>query len=438
MKQTLAKSLQTKIKKKTAKIGIIGLGYVGLPLAHGFASKGFKVVGIDAVKERVGDINQSKCYIQDISATSFKKVIKSGKLKATQDYKVLSDVDVIIVCVPTPLNRFKDPDISHIVTVTKGITQRLTRGQLIILESTTYPGTTEEVILPALQKSKLKVGKDFFLCFSPERIDPGNPDFNTQNIPKVVGGVTSECGDLGVALYESVTSEAVKVSSPRTAEMAKLLENTFRIVNIGLVNELAQAAENLKVNIWEAIDAAKTKPFGYMAFYPGPGIGGHCIGVDPVYLSWKARLHGSDLHFIELARRINAEMPMHVVSQSVYALNRHLGKAISRSRVMVLGVSYKKDVADTRESPALDLLVHLKKLGAKISYHDPFVPELEHKKIKLKSTSISEANLKKQDLVILATNHTKFPYGKIVKCSKLIYDTRNELKKYTSKNIVRL
>jgi UDP-N-acetyl-D-glucosamine dehydrogenase len=431
--------LRKKIQAKKAKIAIIGLGYVGLPLACEFAKKGFRVIGIDVASERIHAIRDGSSYIPDIPSEDLNRLVKSGRLRAFADYQPLGEeVDAVIICVPTPLNRVKDPDISYIVAATNEIQNRLHAGELIILESTTYPGTTEEVILPSLEKSGLRVGKDFFLCFSPERIDPGNEQFKTHNIPKVVGGITPACTSLGTLLYGQIAKQVIPVSSSRTAEMTKLLENTFRIVNIGLVNELARAAENLNVNIWEAIDAAKTKPFGYMPFYPGPGIGGHCIGVDPIYLSWKARLHGYDLHFIELARRINAEMPRYVVSKAVYALNQHLGKAISRSRVMLLGVSYKKDVADTRESPALDILGELKHLGAAVSYHDPYVPQIRNEDLRLKSQPLSPAVLKKQDLVLITTNHSKFNYKKIVENSRLIFDTRNVLRHYTQSHIVRL
>jgi len=432
-------NLRKKILTKKAKIAIVGLGYVGLPLACEFAKKGFSVTGIDIDSRRVRSIQKGESYIDDIPSKELAALVQHGTLRASADYQPLEEgIDVVIICVPTPLNRVKDPDISYIVEATNEIQRWMHPGELVILESTTYPGTTDEVILPSLQKSGLKVGRDFFLCFSPERIDPGNPKFKTNNIPKVVGGITPACTRLAAALYSQITTEVVQVSSSRTAEMTKLLENTFRIVNIGLVNELARAAENLNVNVWEAIDAAKTKPFGYMPFYPGPGIGGHCIGVDPIYLSWKARLHGSDLHFIELARRINAEMPHYVVSKAVYALNRHLGKAISRSRVMLLGLSYKKDVADIRESPALDILGELQDLGATASYHDPYVPVIENGKVKMESQTLNRVNLKKQDLVIITTNHSKFDYPMIVRNSRLIFDTRNVLKAFTQKHIVRL
>ncbi|HXV27635.1 MAG TPA: nucleotide sugar dehydrogenase [bacterium] len=435
----IASTLKRKIKNKKAHIAVIGLGYVGLPLACEFAKKGFQVTGIDIDQPRIRALRKGESYIDDIPSKELKRLIKKGNLSASSDYESLGkNVDIVIICVPTPLNRVKDPDISFIVNAAQEIQKRLHAGELVILESTTYPGTTEEVILPSLEKSDLRIGKDFFLCFSPERIDPGNPLFKTHNIPKVVGGITPVCTELAELLYGQITNHVVAVSSSRTAEMTKLLENTFRIVNIGLINELARAAESLQVNIWEAVDAAKTKPFGYMPFYPGPGIGGHCIGVDPIYLSWKARVQGTDLHFIELARRINAEMPRYVASKAVYALNQHLGKAISRSRVMMLGITYKKDVCDTRESPALDIMQELMKLGARVCYHDPFVPFLENQTLRMKSQALDAKNLKRQDLVILTTNHSKFDYKLIAKYGRLIFDTRNVFRQFQQPNIVRL
>ncbi len=432
------KELALKISKSKAHIGIIGLGYVGLPLAAAFAGKGFQVTGIDLDPEKIKALQKGKSYIPDIPTPVIKNLVKSGKLKASTQTDILSDTDVVIVCVPTPLNRVKDPDISFIVSAADSICQNLHKGQLVVLESTTYPGTTEEVILPSLEKSGMKVGRDFFLCFSPERIDPGNPHFQTNNIPKVVGGVTAACTKLGAALYSKITVAVHPVSSTRAAEMAKLLENTFRIVNIGLINELARAASSLKVNIWEVIEAAKTKPFGFMPFYPGPGIGGHCIGIDPIYLSWKARIQGHDLHFIELARRINSEMPHYVVAQAANALNEYAHKAISRSKILVLGVSYKKNVPDTRESPSLDILHELQNQGAHVSFHDPYVTDLEHNGNKYKSVPLTKKVLSHQDLVILATDHSKLPYRFIIQHASLIYDTRNVLKNFQEKHIVRL
>jgi len=439
MKASLkSNELITKLKTKKAKIAVVGLGYVGLPLVCEFADRGFTAKGIDVDTQKILAIREGRSYIGDIEKHWLLKLVKSGKLSADNHFDFLAEADAIIICVPTPLNRAKDPDISFILAVTEEIKKRIRPGQLVVLESTTYPGTTEEVILPALQQSGLVCGRDFFLCFSPERVDPGNPHFKTRDIPKVVGGVTPFCTEVGKTLYSQVIKEVFTVSSSRTAEMTKLLENTFRIVNIGLINELARAADSLGVNIWEAVEAASTKPFGFMPFYPGPGIGGHCIGIDPLYLSWKARLHGEELHFIELARRMNAEMPRYVVTQAVYALNQKLGKAISRSKILLLGMSYKKDVSDIRESPSLDILHELKKLGAKVNYHDPHVPDFSEGGHRMKSTALTKAVLRGHDLVILTTNHTAFNKDMIAKNSRLIFDTRNFFKGMKLDNIVRL
>lgn len=427
-----------KIQLKKAKIAVIGLGYVGLPLVCEFADRGFTAKGIDVDTQKILAVRQGRSYIGDIETSWLKKLVKNGKLSADNHFDFLSEADAIIICVPTPLNRAKDPDISFILSVTEEIKKRIRPGQLVVLESTTYPGTTEEVILPALQQSGLVCGRDFFLCFSPERVDPGNPQYKTRDIPKVVGGVTPACTQVGKELYAQIIKQVFTVSTSRTAEMTKLLENTFRIVNIGLINELARAADSLGVNIWEAVEAASTKPFGFMPFYPGPGIGGHCIGIDPLYLSWKARLHGEELHFIELARRMNAEMPRYVVTQAVYALNQKLGKAISRSKILILGMSYKRDVSDIRESPSLDILHELKKLGAAVNYHDPHVPEFSEGGHSMKSMALTDALLRGHDLVILTTNHTVFDKKRIVKHSRLIFDTRNFFKGVQSNNIVRL
>lgn len=434
-----ARKLLSAIKTKKARVSIVGLGYVGLPLALSFAKKGFHVAGIDLDRERISQIRQGDSYIEDVAADEIRQAVREGRLEATEDYAPLSDADVIIICVPTPLNRVRDPDLSFILTAAEAVRDRIHPGQLVILESTTYPGTTEEVVLPALERSGLKVGQDFFLCFSPERIDPGNKEFPLTKITKVVGGVTANCTRLGVAFYEQIMEKVFPVSSARTAEMTKLLENTFRIVNIGLVNELARVADALGVNIWEAIEAASTKPFGYMAFYPGPGIGGHCIGIDPIYLSWKARLQGVDIHFIELARRINAEMPGFIVERAVYMLNARARKAVSESKILLLGVSYKKDVADTRESPAFEILHRLKDLGAQVSYHDSYVPQLKNEAYDIQSEALTPRNLQAKDLVIVTTNHTNVDYETVAKHARLIFDTRNiPHPSFHSPNVVRL
>ena len=419
--QNLLKALQT----HKAKIGILGLGYVGLPLATAFVKKGFSVTGIDLDKKRVETLAKGKSYVEDVASQDIYQAVKQGKFEPTDSPDALAHVDVVIICVPTPLNRAKDPDLSYVSKATDSVQKTLHVGQLIILESTTYPGTTEEIVLPALERSGLRVGQDFFLCFSPERIDPGNKRFPLNKIPKVVGGITPSSTQLGAALYRNVTEKVIPVSSARTAEMAKLLENTFRIVNIGLVNEIARVADALKVDIWEAIDAASSKPFGYMPFYPGPGIGGHCIGVDPIYLSWKARIQGVDIHFIELARRINAEMPRFVVERLVHTLNARAHKAVSVSKILILGISYKRDVSDTRESPAFEILHGLEGLGAKLTYHDPFVPEIDHDNLGLHSEPLTAKGLKSKDLVVVTTNHSSVDYEFVAKNARLIFDTRN-------------
>jgi len=344
----------------------------------------------------------------------------------------------VIVCVPTPLNRVQEPDLSHILDATSKIKAYLHKQQLVILESTTYPGTTDEVILKILSETGLQVGRDFFLCFSSERIDPGNKKFPAPMIPKVIGGITPACTKLGSLLYGQVFYKVVTVSSARTAEMAKLLENTFRIINIGLINELATIARSLKVDIWEVIDAAKTKPFGYMPFYPGPGVGGHCIGIDPMYLSWKAKKHGFNIRFIELAREINMHMPDYVVDRIQSALARKHRKAIQRSKILVLGVTYKRDVDDTRESPAFEIIKKLISLGANVSYHDPFVPKIQIESHKLKSQQLSKREVKSHDLVLILTDHSAINYGQIAHDAKSIFDTRNVMKRYHSPNVIKM
>lgn len=421
----VAKKLLKNINSQSTKVAVVGLGYVGLPLVASFVKKGFYVIGIDLDFRRIQTIRSGKSYIEDVPSQDIADALRKKRLEVTEVYDDLGEADVIIICVPTPLNRVKDPDLSFILKAVEAIREHLRQGQLVILESTTYPGTTEEIVLPTLERSGLKVDKDFFLCFSPERIDPGNKKYHFAQIPKVVGGVTPVCTQLGAAIYGKVIQKIIPVSSARTAEMAKLLENTFRIVNIGLVNELAQVARALGINIWEAIDAASSKPFGYMPFYPGPGIGGHCIGIDPIYLSWKARLHGHEIDFIELARRVNARMPRFVTEQAVNLLNAHLGKAVKGSKILLLGVSYKPDVSDMRESPALEILELLKNLGAKVSYHDPFVPELKNDHFDLRSEPLKPLTIRSKDLIIVTTGHSKVNYTVIAKHARLIFDTRN-------------
>jgi len=432
-----AESPLRKIDSRGAHLSVIGLGYVGLPLAVELAQAGFRVTGIDVDEQRVSRLQRGQSYIQDVPTRDVRTLVRSGHLIATSDFGVLKRVDAVNVCVPTPLSKQRDPDVSYIVAASQQVARYLHPGMLVILESTTYPGTTDELILPLLHETGLKVGKDFFLAFSPERIDPGNPRFNTRNIPKVVGGVTPTCTEVAVRLYRQRLERVVPVSSPQVAEMVKLLENTFRSVNIGLVNELAMMCARLKIDVWEVIEAAGTKPFGFMPFHPGPGLGGHCIPIDPFYLSWKARASGFEARFIELAGHVNGQMPEHVVSLVGEALNR-LGKAVRGSRVLVLGVAYKADIDDTRESPALDIMEMLRERGARIEYSDPHVPTLEFSGRRLRSTPLTPTQLRRFDVVVIATAHSGFHYGTVVRHSKAVVDTRNALRGRRSPKIVRL
>jgi UDP-N-acetyl-D-glucosamine dehydrogenase len=428
--------LKEKIQKKQARIGIIGLGYVGLPLAVEFAKAGFEVTGFDVDVAKTSAINKGHSYIGDVSSEDVAETVKAGKLKATDDMSKLHDMDVIDICVPTPLRKTRDPDLSYVVLAVDAVRARLKAGQLIILESTTYPGTTDEVVQPALEEGGLKAGKDFFLAFSPERVDPGNPTHNTRNIPKVVGGMNEPSTELAAALYGSIINTIVPVSSTHVAEMVKLLENTFRAVNIGLVNEIALMSHRMNIDVWEVIDAASTKPFGFMPFYPGPGLGGHCIPIDPFYLSWKARQSGFECRFIELAGHINGSMPAFVVERVGEALNSKK-KAINGSRIHIIGVAYKKDVSDMRESPALDVLELLHKRGAILSYTDPHVPVLEHQDLSLKSVPEAEGH-KGVDCAVICTNHAVFNYAEMPKKFPLVVDTRNALRDSDADNVFRL
>jgi UDP-N-acetyl-D-glucosamine dehydrogenase len=403
-----AQSLIRKIESHKAQLGVIGLGYVGLPLAVELGHAGFRVTGFDIDEKRVAKLNRGISYIQDVPTHDVKKLVKTGHFAATTDFSRLRKMDAVNVCVPTPLSKMRDPDVSFVVSAFEQVAKHLRPGQLLILESTTYPGTTDELILPMLAKSGLAVGKDFFLAFSPERVDPGNPQFNTKNIPKVVGGVTATCTDVAVRLYRQRLDKVVPVSSPSVAEMVKLLENTFRSVNIGLVNELALMCDRLKVDVWEVIEAAATKPFGFMPFYPGPGLGGHCIPIDPFYLSWKARASGFEARFIELAGQINGHMPEHVVHRVAESLNAR-GKAVMGSRVVVLGVAYKADIDDVRESPSLDIMETLRERGARVDYIDPFVPSLELAGTRMRSVPLTAATLKRYDCAVIATAHQDSP-----------------------------
>jgi len=432
-----SKQLAGKILDKTANVAIIGMGYVGLPLAVEFARAGFKVTGLDIDPEKIQTLQGGESYIPDIPSTTVRSLVKEGRFYPTTDPAVLKSMDTITICVPTPLRKTKDPDLSFIMNSVEVIRRSLHPGQLIILESTTYPGTTDEMVLPMLEETGLKVGRDFFLAFSPERVDPGNKQYTTRNTPKVVGGITAECTQLARALYEQAIDKVVSVSSTKVAETVKLLENTFRSVNIALVNEIALMSDKLGINVWEVIDAAATKPFGFLPFYPGPGIGGHCIPIDPFYLSWKARQSGFEARFIDLAGQINSRMPEYVVEKIVDALNQH-GKCLKDSRLLIVGVAYKKDINDVRESPALDIISLLARRGVQISYHDPFVPSLPVEGIMQSSKALDEKTLEEQDCVVIVTNHSRLDYDKIVKASRLIMDTRNALKGFNSSHIVRL
>jgi UDP-N-acetyl-D-glucosamine dehydrogenase len=426
-----------KIRERKAHTGVIGLGYVGLPLAVEFARSGFHAVGIDLDQRKVASINEGQSYIGDIESQDIASLIATGRLRATTDFRAIEELDTINICVPTPLRKTKDPDMTYIVAAVAEIKKYLHPGMLVILESTTYPGTTEELVLPALQDSGLKVGEDFFLAFSPERIDPGNKRYNTKNIPKVVGGVTARCTQVAKTLYEQSIETVVPVSSTRVAEMVKLLENTFRSVNIGLVNELALMSAKLKINVWEVIDAAATKPFGFIPFYPGPGLGGHCIPIDPFYLGWKARMNGFEPRFIELAGQVNESMPSFVVEKVTDALNND-SKSVRGSRVHILGVAYKRDVSDVRESPALHVIKMLQEKGALVSYSDPHVPEVREEGLALTRVPVRETLESGTDCVVLLTDHSDFNYSEIVHLAPLIVDTRNALSEFIGGNIVRL
>ncbi|MFP5379300.1 MAG: nucleotide sugar dehydrogenase [Vicinamibacteria bacterium] len=418
--------LLKRIESKQARLGVIGLGYVGLPLAVEFARAGFHVVGFDVDKARVAELNAGRSYIPDVAVEHLKEVVDAGRFHATTDPGALADVDIIDICVPTPLRKTKDPDMSYVVKAVETTAAVLRKGQLVILESTTYPGTTDEVVRTALEEKGLKAGEDFYLAFSPERVDPGNAKYQTKNIPKVVGGHNESSTRAAVAFYGQVMETVVPVSSPRVAEMVKLLENTFRAVNIGLVNELALMCHRMNIDVWEVIDAAKTKPFGFMPFYPGPGVGGHCIPIDPFYLSWKAKEHNFEARFIELAGQVNSAMPEHVVTRVMEALNTQR-KSVNGARVHVFGVAYKKDVNDLRESPALDIIELLRRRGADVSYTDPYFPSFEHAGHRLSHEDEASAHEGK-DLALIITDHSLFNYPAIAERFPIVVDTRNALK----------
>ncbi len=429
----IKEQLRKLIAEKDATIGVIGLGYVGLPLIVEFALKGFKGIGFEVDAKKVDDINAGRSYIVDVSNENVKKCVDGGGLAATTDFRKLIDCDVVVICVPTPLRKTKDPDMSYIIAAGEEIQKYMRPGQLVILESTTYPGTTDEVLQPMFEMKGFKLDEDVLLAFSPERVDPGNPQFQTHNIPKVVGGVTKDSTEIASFLYSQIVENVHSVSSARVAEACKLWENTFRAINIGMANEMAKVCNALGIDTWEVVRAAATKPFGFMAFYPGPGIGGHCIPLDPHYLSWKARQHGFDSQFISLAEQINSGMPAYVVKLVSTALN-DVKKAVNGSKVLVLGVAYKKDIDDMRESPALSIIDLLRSRGADLVYHDPFVPEVtfDHAYTigdgePLLNTELTDDLIKNSDCVIICTDHSNVDYTRVCELAPLIVDTRNAL-----------
>lgn len=428
------------IENKDAVVGIIGLGYVGLPIVIRFCEEGFRVIGFDVDPAKIESVNKGKSYIKHIPSEKIASFVKkpSPSFEATTDMSNLKRADAIIICVPTPLTDKREPDLTYIENTAKEIKKYLRPGQLISLESTTYPGTTDELLLPLFEENGLKAGEDFFLVFSPEREDPGRIDFTTKTIPKVVGGITKQCLKLGSALYSKIINNIVPVSSTRAAEMTKLLENIYRSVNIALVNELKMLCDRMDIDIWDVINASKTKPFGFQAFYPGPGLGGHCIPIDPFYLTWKAREYDFSTRFIELAGEINANMPYYVVQKIMEAINGQ-GKSLKGSKILLLGIAYKKNVDDLRESPSLELIRILKEKGAKVDYNDPLIPvAISHRRgFTMRSTKLTDKNIKKYDCVLIATDHSAYNYKWIVENSKLVVDTRNATKGIKSKKIVK-
>lgn len=427
MQDTPRSLLLQRLQDRTARVAVLGLGYVGLPLAVIFAEAGFKVTGIDPDENKVNALRQGKSYILDVSSEQVERLVKAGRLEATADFSVLRQVDAVSICVPTPLRKTGDPDLSYIVSAADGLSPYLHPGMVVVLESTTYPGTTRELILPKLAGSSgLEVGKDFFLAFSPERVDPGRKDWTTVNTPKVLGGITPACLEAASAWYCQALEKVVPVSSTEVAEMAKLLENTFRMINVGLVNEMAIMCDRLGIDVWEVIEAAASKPFGFMKFTPGPGLGGHCIPIDPLYLSWKLRTLNYTARFIELASEINTGMPRFVVGKVQDALNEQ-SKPLKGSRLLVLGVAYKPDVDDLRESPALDVIGLLKQKGAEVSYHDPYIPTVTHDGWSLQSAPDLIATVRAADCVVIISNHSVYDYPAILEAARLIVDTRNAL-----------
>jgi len=429
-----------KIKDRTAVIGVIGLGYVGLPLMIRFGEEGFRIIGFDIDDNKVERLNSGESYIKHIPSETIKQLRAKDTFHATSDYAKLREVDSILICVPTPLNNRREPDVSYIENTSNEIARYLREGQLIALESTTYPGTTREILLPKLEKKGFTVGRDFFLVFSPEREDPGNPTYNTKNIPKVVGGITPACTEAGKTLYEQIIDRVIAVSTPEIAEFTKLLENIFRAVNIALVNELKMLADRMGVDIWEVIAAASTKPFGFMPFYPGPGLGGHCIPIDPFYLSWKARELNFNTHFIELAGEVNTAMPEYVVSKITDALNNK-GKSLKNVNILILGVAYKRDTDDIRESPGVEIINILKNKGAQVDYHDPHIPAFSgmrrYPHLAMKRVELTAKKLREYDCAVIITDHSHYDYEWIVEHSNLVVDTRNATGKIRNNKIIK-
>ncbi|RIK31343.1 MAG: UDP-N-acetyl-D-glucosamine dehydrogenase [Anaerolineae bacterium] len=438
----LKEDLIRKLKNKEARVAVLGLGYVGLPLAVVFAEAGFRVTGLDLDSGKVDSLKGGISYIPDVKTETVAKLVESGHLNATTDFSVLKEMDAVSICVPTPLRQTGDPDMSFIISATEELAKHMHKGMVVVLQSTTYPGTTRELLLPKLgAENGLKVGEDWFLAFSPERVDPGRKDFTTKNTPKVMGGITEACGEVATAWYEQAIDVVHRVSSAEAAEMAKLLENTFRMINIGLVNELAMMCERLDVDVWEVIDAAATKPFGFMKFTPGPGLGGHCIPIDPLYLSWKMKSFNYNARFIELASEINTNMPRYVVERVMDTLNDQ-GKALKGSKILILGAAYKPDVGDVRESPALDVIGLLRQKGADVSYHDPYITHIHHETEGWHMDSVQDVMnaVKEADVTVIVTNHKTYDYEAIVQSAKLVFDTRNATRKVIKNNerIVRL
>ncbi len=429
----MSQSLMKQIKEHKAKVAVVGLGYVGLPLAVAFAQKGFPVLGIDVSTSRIARIKEHESYILDVTHEEIDEIVGNGKFIATTDFTFLKEANVIIICVPTPIKRRYTPDISFMLSAIRSIAKYIRKNVLVVLESTTYPGTTEELIKPELEKNCFKAGKDFYLAFSPERIDPGNKKFKVTQIPKVVGGLTPECTVLTHALYSQIIGKVHAVSSPRAAEMTKLIENTFRIINIGWINDAAMMCHKMGINIWEVIEAAKTKPFGYMPFYPGLGVGGHCIPEDPLYLYWKAKHHGFNSRFIKLAADLNHEMPRYA-TQRIEAILKAQGKKIKNAMILIVGVTYKKDIKDLRKSPPLRL-IELLKTQCRVDYHDPMVPFLDIEKLKMVSVALTSAAVKTYDMVVIAVDHTAVDYKLIARNAKAVFDVKNVYKNIPSENI---